>query len=321
MNNQPVSARVLDAAIAWQLCLDSGNGSADERAEFARWHAASEEHARAWMQLGMLDQRFSAAAGPARQALLQSRAGLRQRVRKVGSGLASLALVVGILGWLSAHQSLGYWLADQRTATGEQRSLRLTDGTLISLNTHSAVDIRFNEKERLIVLHEGEISIETGHKDDRPFIVATEDGRLRALGTRFLVKLEDQGTRLSVLQSAVAARPQDSGNEQILHEGQQVLMSHDKLSQIAGVNIGADAWIRGMLVVDNVRLSDLIDELGRYRSGHLGVAPEVADLRITGSFPLTNTDLALTSLLPTLPVQIEQHTPWWVTVVPRSKTQ
>ncbi|MBH3428497.1 FecR domain-containing protein [Pseudomonas alkylphenolica] len=321
MNGQPVSARVLDAAIAWQLCLDSGNGSADERAEFARWHAASEEHARAWMQLGMLDQRFSAAAGPARQALLQSRAGLRQRVRKVGSGLASLVLVVGMLSWLSAHQSLGYWLADQRTATGEQRSLRLTDGTLISLNTHSAVDIRFNEKERLIVLHEGEISIETGHKDDRPFIVATEDGRLRALGTRFLVKLEDQGTRLSVLQSAVAARPQDSGNEQILHEGQQVLMSHDKLGQIVGVNIGADAWIRGMLVVDNVRLSDLLDELGRYRTGHLGVAPEVADLRITGSFPLTNTDLALASLLPTLPVNIEQHTPWWVTVVPRPKTQ
>ena len=70
-----------------------------------------------------------------------------------------------------------------------------------------------------------------------------------------------------------------------------------------------------MLVVDNVPLSELIDELGRYRSGYLGVAPEVANLRITGSFPLNDTNLALTSLLPTLPVQIEQHSPWWVTVV------
>ncbi|TDF82912.1 FecR domain-containing protein [Pseudomonas sp. H9] len=320
MNTKPVSARVLDAAIAWQLRLDSGSGSAEEHAEFAHWHAASEEHARAWMQLGMLDQRFSAAAGPARQALLQSRASLRQRVRKVGSGLASVVLVAGLLSWVSTYQSLGYWLADQRTATGEQRSLRLTDGTLISLNTHSAVDIRFGEKERLIVLHEGEISIETGHKDDRPFVVATEDGRMRALGTRFLVKVEDQGTRLSVLQSAVAAKPQDSGDEQVLREGQQVLMSHDRLSEIAGLGIGADAWTRGMLVVDNVRLEDLIDELGRYRTGHLGVAPEVANLRITGSFPLKDTDLALTSLLPTLPVQIEQHTPWWVTVVAKPGT-
>ncbi|UVL61261.1 FecR family protein [Pseudomonas sp. B21-032] len=320
MNSKPVSARVLDAAIAWQLCLDSGSGSADERAEFARWHAASEEHARAWLQLGMLDQRFSAAAGPARQALLQSRTGLRQRVRKLGSGLASLVLVVGLLSWVSAHQSLGYWLADQRTGTGEQRTLRLTDGTLISLNTHSAVDIRFDEKQRLIVLHEGEISIETGHKDDRPFVVTTEDGRLRALGTRFLVKLEDQGTRLSVLQSAVAARPQDSGDEQIFKEGQQVLMNHDRLGRADGLAAGADAWTRGMLVVDNVRLADLVEELGRYRSGHLGVATDVADLRITGSFPLNDIDLALTSLLPTLPVQIEQRTPWWVTVVAKSDT-
>lgn len=317
MNSKPVSTRVLDAAIAWQLCLDSGSGSADERAEFDRWHAASEEHARAWTQLGMLDQRFSAAAGPARQALLQSRADLRQRVRKLGSGVASLALVVGLLSWASAYQSVGYWLADQRTATGEQRSLRLTDGTLISLNTHSAVDIRFDEEQRLIVLHEGEISIETGHKDGRPFVVATEDGRMRALGTRFLVKLEDQGTRLSVLQSAVAAKPQDSGDEQILHEGQQVLMSQNQLGQINGLRSGADAWTRGMLVVDNVRLADLVDELSRYRSGYLGVAPEVANLRITGSFPLNDTDLALTSLLPTLPVQLEQNTPWWVTVVAR----
>lgn len=62
MNTKPVSAKVLDAAIAWKLSLDGGDGTADERIDFMRWHAASEEHARAWQQLGMLDQRVSAAA-------------------------------------------------------------------------------------------------------------------------------------------------------------------------------------------------------------------------------------------------------------------
>lgn len=320
MNGSPVSARVLDAAINWQLCFDTGSGSPQERAEFERWHAASEEHARAWLQLGMLDQRFAAAVGPARKALQQSRVSLRQRVRKLGGGIASLVLLGGLISWINVHQPLGYWLADQRTGTGETRSLRLDDGTLISLNTHSAVDIRFSAKERLIVLHDGEISIETGHKegDARPFVVATDDGRMRALGTRFLVRLEDEGTRLSVLQSAVAAKPQDSGDEQVVQEGQQVLMSHDRLGRIDKLGIGADAWTRGMLVVDNVRLADLVSELGRYRAGYLGVAPEIADLRITGSFPLHDTDLALKALLPTLPVQVQQRTPWWVTVVARA---
>lgn len=316
VSTSPVSNKVLDAAIAWKLCLDDSPGVPEQRSEFLRWHAASEEHARAWRQLGMLDQRFSAAAGPARKALLQSRVSLRRRVGTLGGGLASVLLVAALVLQLDAPSlSPGYWLADQRTATGELRTLRLEDGTLLSLNTHSAVDIDFEGSQRVIVLHQGEISVETGHDDLRPLLVRTDDGRLRPLGTRFLVKREAQGTRLEVLQSQVAAMPSNRVDEQVLAAGQQVIMTANGLSQISPVAPGADAWTRGMLVVDNVRLADLVAELGRYRSGHLGVAPEVADLRVTGSFPLTDIDLALASLTPALPVKVEQRTPWWVKVV------
>ncbi|WP_426205673.1 FecR family protein [Pseudomonas sp. TWP3-1] len=312
-SSRPVPAHVLDAAIAWQLTLDSS--SPLEREEFAKWHAAHEEHARAWRQLGMLDQRFSVANGPARSALLQSREGIRRRVRAIGNGVASVVAVIGLALFAGdRYLPLDYWLADQRTATGEQRTLRLPDGTVLNLNTHSAVDVRFDDKQRLIVLQEGEILIETAHGDARPFIVETAEGSMRALGTRFLVKREDAGTRLSVLKSAVAAHPQANPHEQILREGQQVLIRNNGLESVMALNPGADAWTRGMLVVDNARLEDLVHELGRYRRGHLGIAPEVADLRITGSFPLHDTDKALSALLPTLPVQIERHTPWWVTV-------
>ncbi|WP_409268963.1 FecR domain-containing protein [Pseudomonas sp. KCJK9044] len=315
MNNSPVSARVLDAAITWKLSLDSGSSTPDERNDFMRWHAASEEHARAWQQLGALDQRVSAAAGPARQALVQSRVGLRRRIGKVGGGLASMFLLGSLLAWATAPSlSPHYWLADQRTATGELRTLRLEDGTLLSLNTHTAVDIDFEGEQRVLVLHEGEISVETGHADPRPLLVRTEDGRLRPLGTRFLVRREAHGTRLEVLQSSVAAMPRNSGDEHVLAAGQQVLMHADGLGQVAPVPAGADAWTRGMLVVDNVRLADLLAELDHYRHGHLGMDDEVADLRVTGSFPLHDTDLALASLIPALPVKIERHTPWWVTV-------
>lgn len=318
MNSSPVSSRVLEAAIAWKLSIDEGSSTADERSEFMRWHAASEEHARAWRQLGSLDQRVSAAAGPARQALLQSRAGMRRRIGKLGGGLAGMFLLGSLLAWVGAPSlSPGYWLADQRTATGELRTLRLEDGTLLSLNTHTAVDIDYEGEQRIIVLHQGEISVETGHQDPRPLLVRTDDGRLRPLGTRFLVRREAHGTRLEVLQASVAAMPLNSGDEQVLHEGQQVLMDANGLGQVGQVATGVDAWTRGMLVVDNVRLADLLAALGHYRSGHLGVADDVADLRVTGSFPLTNTDLALESLVPALPVKIERHTPWWVTIKAR----
>lgn len=318
--SKPVTARVLDAAIAWQLSLDSGDGSLIAQDEFAKWLASDEEHARAWRQLGMLDQRFSVASGPARAALLQSRQGIRQRVRKLGGGLASIALVIGLALFAGErYVPIHYWLADQRTATGEQRTLKLADGTLINLNTHSAIDVRFDEKRRLIVLQEGEILVETGHNDARPFYVQTRDGSLRALGTRFIVKREDDATRLSVLQSAVAAQPEALHQEQIFKQGQQVLMRSDGLGPALVLAPAADAWTRGMLVVDNARLGDVVAELGRYRTGYLGVDKNVADLRITGSFPLHDTTLALNALLPTLPVQIEQHTPWWTNVVAEPK--
>ncbi|NIF17385.1 FecR family protein [Pantoea sp. Cy-639] len=318
MSNAPVSGKVLEAAIAWKLCLDEDSGTSEQHSAFMHWHAANEEHARAWRQLGVLDQRVSVMAGPVRHTLMQSRAGLRQRLAGLGGGLASVLLLGGLLAWAGVPTlAPSYWLADQRTATGEMRTLRLEDGTLLSLNTHTAVDIDFKGEQRLIVLHQGEISVETGHDDSRPLLVRTDDGRLRPLGTRFLVKREDAGTRLEVLQSSVAAKPQNSGDEQVLREGQQVLMSADGLGQVGPVAVGSDAWARGMLVVDNVRLADLVATLGQYRNGHLGVADAVADLRVSGSFPLSDTDLALASLVPALPVKIERHTPWWVTVSAR----
>ena len=302
-NSKPVSARVLDAAIAWQLCLDCGNGSEVEQAEFAKWYAASEEHARAWLQLGMLDHRFSTASVPARNALLKARDSAHHRMRKIGSGLASLALVVGLTLLVGKnHLPMDYWMADQRTATGEQRVVTLADGTLLNLNTHSAVDVRFDETTRLIVLYEGEIMVQTGHNDARPFIVKTRDGSLRALrpaGAELQHRAATGGTGDAV----------GLGGDQAL-----VVMHRDGLGQRLALNPGADAWTRGMLVLDNVRLSDMVSELNRYRRGHLGVDPDVADLRITGSFPLNNIELALNALLPTLPVQITQRTPWWVTV-------
>ncbi|WP_296255084.1 MULTISPECIES: FecR family protein [unclassified Pseudomonas] len=323
MTTRPVSSQVLDAAIAWQLCLDRGQGNEAERDEFAKWYAASEEHARAWTQLGILDQRFVRTTGPARSALMRSREALGRQVRKLGRGVAGFALALGLTLFLGDRLlPVHYWLADQRTATGEQRTIRLSDNTLIHLNTHSALDVRFDARQRRVILQEGEIFVETGsHEDPRPFIVETVEGQMRALGTKFLVKRRDDGTLLSVLQSAVAAHPQASASEMILREGQQMLIQRHSLGPMVAMAPGADAWMRGMLVVDNAPLSDVVAEISRYRQGHLGVAPEVADLRITGSFPLNDTDLALKALMPTLPVTIEARTQWWVTVVASDEKQ
>lgn len=313
----PVSNRVLEAAIHWQLCLDSGMTSERERVEFQCWLATDPEHVRAWKQLTGLDQQLALAAAPAaRKALLRRPAGSQRR--NVGGLLGILLASVLGLGLLNHQRPLSDWLADEVTAAGEQRELLLADRSRLRLNSRSALDIEFNPEERRLFLRSGEILVETAHGDPRPFLVETRHGTLRALGTRFLVREENQGTQLIVLQSAVAAHPRYASEERVIAQGQQVMMNSNSLGASQAAPAAADAWMHGMLVVENVRLVDLLDRLGEYQNGHLGVDDSIAGLRISGSFPLRNLDLALAALPASLPVSVERYTDWWIKVVPQA---
>ena len=72
-----------------------------------------------------------------------------------------------------------------------------------------------------------------------------------------------------------------------------------------------------MLLADDMRLGDFVVELSRYRRGYLGCAPQVADLRLVGAFPLADTGRVLRALAETLPVRIHRPLPWWVSIEPR----
>ncbi|MDN5517389.1 MAG: amino acid ABC transporter substrate-binding protein, partial [Pseudomonas sp.] len=107
--------------------------------------------------------------------------------------------------------------------------------------------------------------------------------------------------------------------ERIIHSGEQVRMDSQHLSASHPAAIGVDAWSRGMLVADNLPLQRLIDQLGEYRSGYLSLDPSLAGLRISGSFPLHDSDKALAAVALSLPVRTEQLGPWWTRVVPAEK--
>lgn len=313
----PVSTRVLDEAIAWQLRLGDDAEGAQLDIELQRWLNESTEHAKAWAQLGGIDRRLGTINSPSARRALQLTASPKGR-QAASRTLLGLALL-GSLGIGLALQArpLPVWLADASTGAGEQRSLTLDDNSRIQLNSRSALDIRFDERRRGLFLHQGEVLVETAPgSDPRPFIVETAQGDLRALGTRFIVRREGDATRLIVLRSAVVAHPDDGQTGRAIGAGEQVLMHRDRLGASAAAPIAADAWSHGMLIADDLPLGELLKKLGEYRRGYLGLDPRLKSLRISGSFPLHDTDRALAALPPSLPVRIERRTDWWVKVVP-----
>jgi transmembrane sensor len=315
--HKPVSARILDEAIAWQLRLGDVPDSAAHLTELQRWLAESPEHTRVWGQLGGIDRQLGTINSPSARHALQLSAAAKRR-NSAGRALLGLALLCTFgIGLALQARPLPVWLADASTSAGEQRSITLADNSHIQLNSRSALDVRFDEHQRKLYLHQGEVLVETAPgSDPRPFIVETEQGDLRALGTRFIVRREGDATRLIVLKSAVAAHPSSLQAGRTVRAGEQVLMHRNSLGDSRDAPIAADAWSRGMLVVDDLPLGELLAKLGEYRRGYLGLDPSLASLRISGSFPLKDTDSALAALPPSLPVKIERHTDWWITVVP-----
>lgn len=304
-------AKTLEAAAQWYVDLCDG----DERVNEAHrhWLQSDPRHALAWARVERLQSTLSrVTADIARPTLNASR--LKRRTT-----LKVLAILLSAGGAAGLGLQVSPWrnvMADQRTGTGERRQIALADGSSLQLNTSTAVDIRFGDTLREIHLREGEILVQTATDTQRrPFIVHTPQGSIRALGTRFTVRSDGEQSRVGVLQHAVEVRPL-LAPEQIMRvdAGQQLLFSRQDAGHLEQLPIASDAWARGQLVVSDWRLADFIQELSRYRPGHLGCDPRAGNLRISGAFQLADTDSVLDNLGGTLPVRIRRLTRYWVQV-------
>lgn len=305
---------ILEAAAHWFVELRSDEGNEAKREAHHRWLTSDPRHRLAWERLARLQGKLDQVApGIARPTLASARA-KRRDVLKV----LSLLLAAGGAGTLAWNTTpLPTLMADQRTGTGERRALRLDDGSQLQLNTATAVDIRYNDQLREVRLLGGEILIETARDAlARPFIVHTAQGSIRALGTRFTVRSDNDSTQVCVLEHAVEVRNASSLKATRIDAGQQLSFRRDELGTVQPATPLADAWTRDMLVVNDWRLADFIAEVQRYRPGHLGCDAEVGNLRISGAFHLTDTDIILDNLTTTLPVRIRRFSRFWARVEP-----
>nr|WP_315417065.1 FecR domain-containing protein [uncultured Pseudomonas sp.] len=309
--------RLVDQAIQWMIKLRFNVADDASTAAFDRWLHTSAEHRQVWQRVATMNDDFNQLPAQVGRHALQ---GARQRISR-REGLKLLGLVAGAAGltWLGRdYTPLPGLMADYRTATGERRWVALDDGSKIQLNSASAFDATFSAERRLVHLHRGEMLVNTG-VDDRPLWVQTRDGYLRALGSRFLVREEAQGTLLAVQQGAVAlfANSREANARHVLKPGEQVLFDHTGIHAPIANGLDPWGWSDGVISAHNMRLDDFLSELSRYRNGLLRCSEAVAGLRVSGTYQLNDTDQVLSLVAQSLPVDVTYRSRYWVTVSPR----
>lgn len=317
MNRPRANDALVDEAAQWMARLQSGQMNAQERQAFHDWRAADPQHEQiiAMMGGGLGVLRSPALRHLSRDSLLHSLDAPSSRRRFIGGslGLLTLALAATLLG-------RRYGLVPEAdalyTGTGERRDFTLADGSALTLNACSQVVPRFDAGQRLLQLRNGQLLVDVARDPQRPFVVATEHGRMRALGTRFLVERSDDWTRLVMLHSQVEVLTA-SGARQVVEAGESLRFDGRGLLQMEAAKGHESAWTSGVFEARDRPLREVVDSLRGYRRGIIRLSPQVAELRLSGIYPLDDSDRSLQLLERSLPIRVRYHSPYWVSIEPR----
>lgn len=306
--------QALRNASHWYAVLSGERVSPQQEEKWQQWVDANHENQWAWQQVENLRQQMQTMPGSVASKALHDSQLTRRHVLKC------LLLAVGAgASWQLWQSDISTGIrADYHTAKGEIRQFPLNDGSLLTLDTASAANVRYDDNERRIDLLFGTLALTSG-KDvqKRPLRVYTPQGQLTALGTEFSVERQEHRTLLRVNQHAVAVRlAQQPHQLMTVQQGQMLSFTANTFDALQQISEKLE-WTRGLLSVSDRPLGEVIAQLARYRQGVLRCDPQVAQLRVSGTYPLLQSDVALDALQKTLPVTLQRVTRYWVTVKAR----
>lgn len=316
-DNQTLDPIILNEAADWLMRLSEGSVDDVERQDWERWRTSSPAHRQAWARAELL---LSKLQGLPPALAMPSLDRPSNPERRAAMGKLATLLALTPLAWGSWKlNDWQQWTADYRAPVGERRDLTLTDGSQVTLNTDTAIDVYFDQRQRLLLLRRGEILVQTALDPSpvaRPFMVQTSEGRMQALGTRFSVREGSGYTRLAVLEGAVRIQLKGIG-EKLVEAGQSSGFTALAIDELKPVDKSVLAWTQGMMMADNMRLADFVSELTRYRNGVLRCDPAIANLRISGAFPISDTRRTLNMLAQTYPISVNSRLgDYWVMLSP-----
>lgn len=312
----PAEEAIAKAAAEWLALIDGGSVTARQQHEFKAWLAADPAHVRAFERVRARWESTELVAALADFPLSDPALNRRPRPRRrgwrvAGAWVAAVGLAVAVLERSPAF--LPCLTADYCSATGQIRELLLTDGSQVTLDTASAIKVRFDAGQRQVSLLSGQALFAVKPETNRPFRVDSRYCRTEVTGTRFIVAATEGTDRVAVQAGSVQVAP-FGGAPLPLKAGDQVVVSGSSSARIEHkTEPEAADWLNGRLMVTDQTLAEVVRRIGRYRRGVIVIGNErLKALRVSGQFDIRNTDHALRALEQTLPLKVRRITPWFV---------
>jgi transmembrane sensor len=297
----PVS--IAEQAAQWWVTLNGGEEiSASTQREFGAWVTQAPEFIAAYLRTALLmkavkSRKIRWPETPAEELIREAKASTGQGVvhelprrdatpsylpeRKFHGRPFVVAFATMVLAALGIVWFMAASPEEFRTRFGERRSLLLSDGSRIGLNTESRIHVRLSDNRRLVVLDSGEALFQVSHDSRRPFEVKVGKVLLRAVGTEFNVDLRKTGTTVTVVEGRVLATPEWPASQAQQGSSRPLLLgARDRLvftdSGWGEPQHGVDpratvAWTENKLIFERTPLGEVAEQFNRYNRQHIRI--------------------------------------------------
>src|ERR1700693_3781593 len=311
--------KAAEQAAQWLVCIQSGDMSSQERAEFIDWLRASPLHVSEMLHASRLHRDLIAFpnwhgvdaaddldAGRVVSLLTRrqgrdsrdiGREGGRRSPRTVGiaacaAGVAAIAVIA--FAWLAQSTF--------RTQIGERREVTLSDGSVVDLAPFSSIQVRYRTHSRSVLLERGQALFRVAKNPERPFTVEASGTRVRAVGTVFDVERTEQSVSVTVVEGRVTVTEQrdirasrgatadTSTNVSLGADEQIVISSTGKMNAVHKVKGEVEiAWVAGQLIFDNESVAGIARRFNLYKRTQIVLSDqELAARKISGVFSATD---------------------------------
>jgi transmembrane sensor len=287
---------LLREALDWIVRLKAGEPTRADVEALQRWRQQSVAHEAAFKEAARVFRHAGIAASElAAEPATDHVAPVVQRLpsRLVGRrAVLGGAMAAAAAGYLIVRPPLGLWpsleelSADYRTGKGELRKIAVAPNVSLELNTQTSIALRSAPDETRVELISGEASVVATRSSAKPFVLLAANGLMSAVEADFNARCLDGVVSVTCLSGQVDVARGDSTVQ--LRKAQQVSYSPGGIEASVQVDPGqVTAWQFGLLIFRDRPLSDVVDEVNRYRSGKIIITN--ADLKrrvVNGTFQI-----------------------------------
>lgn len=318
-----INQRIRNQAAKWFARMQNAEADHPDRSKFDAWLMESPAHANEYSAIAAVWDDFDSTAKM--QALAQAMAQKNSDMAKQRKHYTTMANKAALMVLVMVFSFFGYqgwveWQAQplmqmaKNSGIAEIIQQELPDGSQLTLNANTEMDIIYYRDKRVIKLKRGEAIFEVSKDANRPFVVDSGIAKVTVLGTRFAVNQIDGRVVVAVDHGRVQVETKPSSGAA---EMTPVVLSNGQMAEVRPNTspvflernaMDAFGFSSGRLVFENASLNEVAETLSRYRLKPIvAIGKNSKQPHITAVMNVAETESFLKTLPQIAAVEVKQN--------------